>query len=183
MADFSDCYPFVLANEDWTPPRYEPNPDPVKVQPTDSPEVAAAKRSAQALSGINSYFWPLDFAFIASLPQDQRATAVQAFYFKNYWNQWYAQLSSNDIAKRVFDTAVNIGSEKAVKILQMAVNDQRGDIWLETDGVWGPLTITEVNDCDPTDLVPVFQQTRVAHYKANDANSPYFAQLIARAEK
>jgi hypothetical protein len=29
----------------------------------------------------------------------------------------------------------------------------------------------------------VFQQTRVAHYKANDANSPYFAQLIARAEK
>jgi lysozyme family protein len=175
MADFSDCFPFVLANEDYTPPRYEPNSDPTEEDP-----------DAQALSGINSAAWPQEFAFIASLPQDQRATAVQAFYFKNYWNQWYAQLVSNEVAKRVFDTAVNINEKKAVKLLQNAINGIVGNgssYTVATDGAWGPQTLTAANGASDSQLVSAFKQLRVAHYQANDANSPYLAQLIARAEK
>ena len=173
MADFSVVYPWTLAFEDYTPPRYEPNPDPTKTDP-----------GAQALSGINSAAWPEDFAFIASLPQDQRAVAVQAFYYKRYWNQWYAQLDSNDVAKRVFDMGFNTYPTTAVKLLQEAVNNFRKIAApLVVDGVWGPATVQAVNGCWTEKIVAAFQQARVAHYKKYDANNKNLAQLIARAMK
>jgi len=183
MANFLTCFNWTMGSED-AGRKYATVADPVRVLDTDTPEVAALKRNAQSISGINSYSWPKEFAFINSLPLDQRAVPVQAFYYANFWNHWYAQLTSNDVAKRVFDMAVNGGPGTAVKLLQKAVNDQRGEIWLETDGIWGPLTISEVNDCDPTDLVPVFQQCRIAYYKAIPNASPQLlAEWIARAEK
>ena len=174
MADFSVVYPWTLAFEDYTPPRYEPNPDPTKTDP-----------GAQALSGINSAAWPEDFAAIVAIPQAQRGPAVQQFYEKRYWNEWYAQLASDEVAKRVFDMGFNTYPTTAVKLLQMAVNDLfiSPPYPLAEDGVWGPLTIAQTNLLTEADLVLSFQQVRVAHYKKHDANSPYLAQLIARAEK
>lgn len=181
MADFSVVYPWTLAFEDYTPPRYEPNPDPTKTDP-----------GAQALSGINSAAWPEDFAAIVAIPQAQRGPAVQSFYERRYWNQWYAQLASNEVAKRVFDMGFNTYPTTAVKLLQEAANSTVqltslpyavANLPLVIDGAWGPKTISVVNSCSQAILVSAFQQLRVAHYKQYDANSPYLAQLIARAEK
>ena len=105
MADFSVVYPWTLAFEDYTPPRYEPNPDPTKTDP-----------GAQALSGINSAAWPEDFAAIVAIPQAQRGPAVQSFYERRYWNQWYAKFASNEVAKRVFDMGFNTYPTTAVKL-------------------------------------------------------------------
>jgi lysozyme family protein len=74
----------------------------------------------------------------------------------------------------------------AVKILQTAANSvypQDSMIELLVDGIWGPATLHDVNACDPSALVSAFDAARVAHLKKYDANSPYLAQLIARAEK
>jgi len=176
MADFPTCYYFVLANEDFTPPRYEPVSDPT-----------ANNSGAQALSGINSAAWPWQFKIIADAPLADRPKLVMDFYRENYWNDWYAQLASDDVAKRVLDMAVNTCERTAVKLLQMAVLS----LWIGSDtqpemgvdGIFGPETVAVTNSCIPAAVVTAFQQLRVAHYQKNDANSPYLAELIARAEK
>jgi lysozyme family protein len=178
MADFSVVYPWTLAFEDLTPPRYEPNLDPTKTDP-----------GAQALSGINSAAWPEDFAAIVAIPQAQRGPAVQQFYEKRYWNEWYAQLASDEVAKRVFDMGFNTYPTTAVKLLQMAINNFAEEIapvltrpaLISVDGVWGPQTIYAANSYHDLLLVSAFQQLRVAHYKKYDANNKALPQLIARA--
>ena len=106
MADFSVVYPWTLAFEDYTPPRYEPNPDPTKTDPGDRLSPASTAPRGQ------------DFAAIVAIPQAQRGPAVQSFYERRYWNQWYAQLASNEVAKRVFDMGFNTYPTTAVKLLQ-----------------------------------------------------------------
>jgi hypothetical protein len=80
-----------------------------------------------AISGINSGAWPAEFAAIAALPQSEREPLVQQFYQNHFWNNWYAQVESDDLCKRVFDFAVNGGSGTAVRCLQRAVNSLAGD--------------------------------------------------------
>ena len=172
MADFTIAYNWMMDNED-AGRKYATVPDPTRDDP-----------NAQACSGINSHSWPEDFAFINSLPQADRATAVQAFYYKNFWNHWYAQLTSDDVAKRVFDMAVNAGQRAAVKLLQQAVNwcGDPATPMLAVDGEWGPLTVAQTNACGPA-LVTAFQQARVAHYQQHDTNNKALPQQIARAKK
>jgi lysozyme family protein len=136
-----------------------------------------------AISGVNSGAWPAQFASIAAVPQNQRAAAVAAFYQAEFWNTWFTQLVSDDLAKRVFDFSVNAGSATAVKTLQQAVNASGGS--LAVDGGWGPLTLGAANAADAATLVAAFIQARVAHYEALAAADPadvvYLRGWLARA--
>lgn len=125
-----------------------------------------------AISGVNSGAWPDEYAAIAVQPQDQRGPLVEAFYQAHFWNQWYAQLTSDEVAKRVFDFAVNAGSTASVRCLQEACNSLvLPSMAIATDGEWGPVTIKQTTLCFERDLVSAFQQRRVAHYDALiDAN-------------
>lgn len=138
-----------------------------------------------AISGINSGLWPADFAGISSLPQGSRPGAVQAFYQAHYWNDWFAQLASDELAKRVFDFSVNAGSGAAVKTLQQAVNALGGS--LTTDGGWGPHTLAAANAADQAALMQAFIAARVAHYRAiaaaNPADAQYLNSWLERAQK
>jgi lysozyme family protein len=137
-----------------------------------------------AISGINSGAWPQQFATIAALEESQRAPAVKSFYQAEFWNIWYAQLASDDVAKRVFDFSVNGGSGTAVKTLQQAVNALGGK--LVVDGGWGPLTLAAANAADPAALVEAFIEARVAHYQAiaaaDPADAAYLKVWLARAQ-
>jgi lysozyme family protein len=170
MTDFLVCYNWMMDNED-SQRKYATVPD--------------APPGAQAISGINSAAYPSEFASINALPQNQRGPAVQNFYQVRFWNQWYDQLVMNDIAKRVFDCAVNNGPGTAVKLLQSAANFVGCGIVV--DGVWGPATVNATNGCGISQIVPAFQQARISRYKAivqaNPSNQKYLAQWIARAEK
>jgi lysozyme family protein len=128
--------------------------------------------------------WPQQYATIAALPQDARLTAVQDFYQQSYWNNWYAQLVSDELAKRVFDFGVNGGSGTAVQTLQKAVNALGGS--LTVDGGWGPMTLAAVNAADQAALVQAFIAARVAHYMAIVAGNPvdqkYLKGWLMRAQ-
>jgi lysozyme family protein len=165
---FEDDYEFMMDNED---------KNQLHAIVPDAPP------GAHAISGINSAAFPKQFAAIAAIPQAQRGPAVEQFYQAEFWNQWIAQITSTDLQERVFDTAVNSGMGTAVKILQTAVNSFHDENPLIVDGAWGPVTVAAANACNPLTLVPAFEQARVAHLRKYDANSPYLAQLIARAEK
>jgi lysozyme family protein len=134
----------------------------------------------QALSGINSAKWPEDFARIAALPQAERPAAVAAFYQKNFYNQWLAQLGI-EIQKRAFDCGINEGSGVAIKVLQESVNVVRKTApFIAEDGLWGPATVTAADSVDQAALVATFIEGRCARYR--EIGGPYLAQWLARAQ-
>ena len=137
-----------------------------------------APPGAFAISGINSRAFPSDYSSIAAEPQALRAPMVKAFYQKNFWNKWLEQIADPELAKRVFDAGVNMGADTAVKILQ-------GSLAIHVDGVWGPLTLSEVNSAE--EVVQGFIEGRKAHYdaiiKANPGNERYRAVWMTRASK
>lgn len=142
-----------------------------------------------AISGINSGAWPEEFAVLAALPQAQREPQVKQFYREHFWNNYYAQLVSDDLCKRVFDFAVNGGSGPSVRCLQQALNDLAGPAGaqLVDDGDWGLMTLDAANAADSTALVAAFKAQRVAYYQAIAARKPslavYLPAWTARAEK
>jgi hypothetical protein len=162
MADFVTAYNWMLDNED-RGRQYKMVPD--------------APPGAFAISGINSFAYPSQFAAINVIPQAQRGPVVQNFYQLQFWNQWFQQLLSDDVAKRVFDSAVNMGPGTAVKVLQTAVN-QIVTTPIAVDGGWGPNTLASANSCVPLALVAQFQQARLAHYQAIVAANPADAQYL-----
>ena len=148
MADFTTAFQWTMQFED---------PQMACAQVPDAVP-AGCTGPCYAISGINSGAWPADFAVIAALPQASRAPTVQSFYQKQYWNSWFAQLNADDLAKRVFDFAVNGGSGTAVLTLQRAANALGSH--LKEDGGWGPLTLAAVNAADPAALVQAFISAR-----------------------
>jgi lysozyme family protein len=177
MADWNIAYNWMMDNEDFSRA--------CKQVPDAGP---AGAGPCFAISGINSAAWPTQFAGIAAIAQDQRANAVQQFYEENIWNNWFAQIASDDVCKRLFDFAVNGSSHQAVQCLQQALNSLGGSgTPLKEDGGWGPMTLAALNAADPNALVTAFKTQRVAHYQAIAAAHPDKAQYLkawtARAEK
>lgn len=163
MANFELCFSFVLPNEDYDPPQYKAVPDPTQ---RDS--------DAHAISGINSAFWPNEYAQIASLPQDSRAVSVANFYRVNFWNKWFEQMTSNRLAAMSLDAAINQGAGWTVRFLQTAAG-------ATVDGLWGPNTIAAINAADPAEAIPAFIAAREARYNA--VGGPSLPQWLERAKK
>ena len=174
MADWNTAYNWMMDNED---------------APRSCASAPDAPPGAFAISGINSAAWPTEYAAIAAVSQTERAPLVQQFYENHFWNDWFAQLNSDDVSKRVFDFAVNGGSGVAVRCLQQAVNSllAEGATTICEDGCWGPITLGAVNGADPAALVAAFQARRVAFYQGLVATDPgkgiYLKGWTARAEK
>jgi hypothetical protein len=177
MADWNTVYNWMMNFED--APR-------ACVQVPDAAPTGVAG-PCYAISGINSGVWPEEFTPIAALPPSQREPLVQLFYQNHFWNQWYAQVISDEVCKRVFDFAVNGGSGTSVRCLQQAVNSllAPGMTPLAEDGGWGPKTLAAVNAADPVALQAAFQAKRAAYYQAIASAEPskavYLKAWIARA--
>ena len=174
MANWDVCFNWLMDNEDRAR-SYAIVPD----------------VGGSAIAGVNSKDWPVQFQKIANLPADQRGPLVALFYQMHFWSDWFDDLTSDEVAKRVFDASVNMGSVAAVRCLQQAIStiEDRApgneDFNLSIDGVWGQITVREANDTGPGELVSEFQQARVAHYQAIAAAKPelahYLPQWTARA--
>lgn len=88
-------------------------------------------------------------AFRNGLPSFEDAKAI---YKTGYWDRVKGdRIESQAIANELFDTAVNAGSIRAVRILQSAYNYLRpsGEASLEEDGVIGNKTLTAINQFTP----------------------------------
>jgi lysozyme family protein len=162
MSDFATSLAWVLNFED-PMHQYATVPD--------------APPGAFAIAGVNSAAWPKDFATINALVPEWRAGAVAQFYREEFWNQWLEQIISDDVAKRVFDASVNMGSRVAVRLLQQSAG-------CAVDGEWGPITVETVN-ASPVMLVDNFIVNRCQHYRdivaKNPADQKYLTGWLARA--
>lgn len=131
-----------------------------------------------AVAGVNSHVFPQDYVEIAAAPVDARPALVATFYRTHFWNKWLEQLTGDELAKRVFDAGVNMGTGTAVKLLQAALQ-------CPVDGTWGPLTMQAANT--RPEAVEAFKTYRCEHYRfiaEHDATKQkYLVGWLSRAGK
>ncbi len=188
MAQFLPAYNYMMDSED-AQRKCLTVADPVRVMPGDPPDVAQHKQTAQAISGINSYTWPADFARILSCGPAARAYAVPQFYQAKFWTPLLlAQMNDQTVANCVLDDGVNQGDGTDVRLLQAAVNDVwtantsgPEPLYLDEDGAMGPLTVAGVNSCAAASLLLAFETRRIADYER--IGGPDVAAWVARAKR
>ena len=72
------------------------------------------------------------------------AETASRIYREKWWNKYhYDRFVDCDIATKVFDMSVNMGSNRAHRILQQSINNIGGN--LNIDGIIGPITVKAVN--------------------------------------
>jgi len=142
VADFDDALRFVLRWEGGLSD--DPADHGGRTMKGVTQRVYDGWRSSQGLSLA-------DVARIA----DQELAAI---YRKNYWEKASCDPLRAHLNLVQFDTAVNMGPVRAVKILQktIGVND---------DGVFGPATRQACDGCNPTDAVARYCTVREGLYR------------------
>ena len=81
-------------------------------------------------------------------------TSVKNFFKVNFWDiNWLDKFNSQDIANELYDTGVNFGPGRALKMLQEAVNFTRTDVTLDVDGAIGNNTLNATNSHADTKLL------------------------------
>ncbi|MBI2235400.1 MAG: hypothetical protein HYU60_00320 [Magnetospirillum sp.] len=103
--------------------------------------------------------------------------AAAAYYRSQWWDKHgYAAIAAPEIAIKVFDLAVNMGSAQAHKVLQRAVRAA----WfaLPDDGVLGPQTISSVNAAEPRSLLAALKSEASGFYRTIAAAKPNLAKFL-----
>ncbi|MBV1775307.1 hypothetical protein KSF73_06225 [Burkholderiaceae bacterium DAT-1] len=105
--------------------------------------------------GISKRAYPeLD---IRNLTQNQ----AESIYRRDYWDLIKGdQLTAQAVAENLFDTAVNMGVSRAVKLAQMVLGIK------PEDGKLGPHTLDAINAADPNRFLADFTLAKVARYVA-----------------
>ena len=95
------------------------------------------------------------------VPQDVATIAddeLAAIYRDNYWTKASCHQLQAKLDLVQFDTGVNMGTNRAIKILQQAVDTA-------SDGVFGPGTLAACQACTPADAVARYCAIREDLYK------------------
>jgi len=107
---------------------------------------------------------------------------AKEIYRRDFWH--YDGITSQAIADKVFDLAVDCGVKSSTMMLQEAIRDC--GIPVLVDGLLGPKTITACNNLDPEKLLPALKERAVAHYTAiataNPEEQKFLAGWLKRAE-
>lgn len=147
--------------------------------------INSADRGGETFKGIARKFWGtwsgwkiIDElkkkpGFPRTAEQDPELNQLVRNFFKlHFWDSIrLSQIKSQPVKNELFDTAVNVGTAPAVKMLQRALNylnrDQRNWKDLDVDGKIGPqtlLTVAGLNDVDTKYLFNLLNILQGMHY-------------------
>lgn len=96
---------------------------------------------------------------------------VQAIYSEMYWTPSHAGELSPKLGVVVFDTAVNTGCQRAVKLLQDAAG-------VESDGVFGVATRTALEGIPDAEICEAMIDARRSFYRALVSEKPDLAGFL-----
>jgi lysozyme family protein len=83
---------------------------------------------------------------------------VKAIYKKFYWNKIKGnEINNQKIAELIFDTAVNMGVRRAVKIAQTCLG-------VKVDGIVGNKTLNALNNCEEDNFINAYKLQRIKLY-------------------
>ncbi|WPP01422.1 glycosyl hydrolase 108 family protein [Pseudomonas sp. HR96] len=136
MANFDEAIPKTLAREGGA--RYTETPG----------DAGGATRY-----GISKRAYPsLDIRNLT----EQQATAI---YQRDYWDPLCGNsILSQAIAENLFDTAVNMGVSRAVKLAQVTLGEH------PVDGCMSPTTLTAINRCVVETFLTDYTLAKVMRY-------------------
>lgn len=87
-------------------------------------------------------------------------------YKTQWWDKYlYGQIPSQELATKVFDTSVNVGSRQCHKFLQRALNAVNGNQRVVVDGIIGPQTLGEVNSVNQEAILAAFRSEQAGFYR------------------
>lgn len=185
MADFKKAYEVVKANEGG----YANDPD---------------DTGGETYKGISRNNWPkwkgwamVDAAkkdpmgFKLAMETNSRLQfAVLEFYKVNFWDVLKLDhVKSEAIATELFDTAVNLGSDKAGEFLQMVLNgtNRNGKDYADIpeDGKIGPLTVQTLNGHKrPGEVLKLLNCLQGVHYlticRKRPVNEKFMSSWLSR---
>jgi len=109
------------------------------------------------------------------------AKYVKKFYKTFYWNRfWGDKIPNQAIANELFDCSVNLGVQRTIKYLQIALNvmNKNATVYndLVEDGIYGPNTHNALNmylyKDDPIFIVKILNILQGHHYISYMKKSP-----------
>jgi len=103
--------------------------------------------------------------------QELEDAEMQAIYRGNYWAPPHCDDVGTPLDLVQFDTAVNMGVGRAVRLLQQAVG-------APPDGSFGPATLQCVAGCEPGKAVAAYCQAREDFYRQLVASKPELAVFL-----
>ncbi len=84
---------------------------------------------------------------------------VNRIYQNNYWSGCHCEQMPDELATVVFDTAVNTGCQRAIKILQACLD-------IDADGIFGAETLNVIGDIsDLKDFISKYLDERSRYYQ------------------
>lgn len=99
-----------------------------------------------------------------------------AIYYSDFWCKGpYEGLADSALASKVFNTSVNAGQSRAIKLLQQAANAQGAN--LVVDGLAGPKTIAAINAMYGPAVLASYREAQEAFYMAIIARDPSQAKF------
>jgi lysozyme family protein len=98
-------------------------------------------------------------------------------YKRDYWDPFpYAKIESQEVANKVFDLCVNMGSHQAHKILQRGCCE--AGMLLTVDGVLGPVTLRTINSLPERELLSAIKGQATDFYRKLAEDKPTNAKFL-----
>lgn len=105
-----------------------------------------------------------------------REDAIE-IYRRDYWKPYrFDEIDSQNVATKVFDLAVNMGHNRAFKVLQQALQAVKEKVVI--DGVLGPRTLAAVNRVPGNELLPAIRSEAACYYRLLVAKRPDLVKFI-----
>ena len=102
---------------------------------------------------------------------------TKSIYKRDFWDpQLYKDIKDVNLATKVFDLAVNMGSSWAHRLVQRALKSTGQDI--AEDGVLGPMTLAAINKADLSDLLAALKSEAAGYYRTLAATQPRRAKFL-----
>ena len=116
--------------------------------------------------------------------QDLSKETAKEIYRQEFWDKVKADEFDEEIAYVLFDTAVNMGTGRAVMLLQETYNRVTPDNNISVDGIVGPETIGAVNQADREHILLGYIAGRTQRYfdivDNNDSQKVFIRGWLSR---
>lgn len=100
------------------------------------------------------------------------------FYYRHYWKDYNLEKLPDLLAKKVFDTGVNIGMTKAIKILQNCIADLASHSLMMCDGFIGDRTLSVIKGIELMKIIREFILRLKEHYTMLSEHNPKLKTFI-----
>ena len=95
---------------------------------------------------------------------------AKIIYYRDFWaTQPYEQINSIDIAEKVFELAIESGSEIAHTLLQRALRSVGNPV--QENGNLDKVTLIAINSANPKELLAAFRSEIAGYYRASFENT------------